>query len=408
MVCISGIPRCATEHQVMFIGRWLTEDLVQPLLGARLARRQACWAGYTVQTHHSLWVHHVTIAGRLSAPHAEHREDGSPPPAHRAAAGVVRTGACRVSVPNCPMTRLEGGLRSTASVSGSGCVPRMRSPKPGFPEPACGPCRSTLRLSQSTSPEATVHWLLHGSSCGASSAGLPGPERAGACWCLALLAPAEIFGCCSSVKAPPSVDGRRQHLELSDDIRRWNGVAELTKRLCNNPRVGGSRPVPHGTFTALVARGREAFCTLLFFRDTWDTVEGVSDPTAATADYRVAGATREAMAPGAPQRRASVGGARERSDRSKGPGAQRRVRERSDRRDCRLCRPPSVARCQSPLMPFLTVIPRVWSFSGRLEGISVAVSAESSAYHMLPFTRPFIGFLLVGRSGLGWRYFPRG
>jgi hypothetical protein len=61
-----------------------------------------------------------------------------------------------------------------------------------------------------------------------------------------------------------------------------------------------------------------------------------------------------------------------------------------------------------PLMPFL-LFPRICSFSGRSGGISVDMSQESSAYHLIP-THPFMvptrrGWVGSGAALLGLKAF---
>lgn len=140
------------------------------------------------------------------------------------------------------------------------------------------------------------------------------------------------------------------------------------QRLCSNPRVGVSRPVPNGTFTQPLSPGcREAMA--LPFRLSPET------PGTPVAGGSVRGPRQRS--PGSGTTRASDGSrgtpttrqrwwGRERSDRIRtrsaamGEGAQRP-------KNRRLCRPPKRSEVPVFLMPF-SFVRRIWSFSGRSAG----------------------------------------
>jgi hypothetical protein len=85
----------------------------------------------------------------------------------------------------------------------------------------------------------------------------------------------------------------------------------LSSRPCSNPRVGVSRPVPNGTLPLLSSSGcREALA--LSFRlspETPGTKSQESLSGGRDSGHRGLEPLASAMASGAPQRRASVGGA---------------------------------------------------------------------------------------------------
>jgi hypothetical protein len=155
------------------------------------------------------------------------------------------------------------------------------------------------------------------------------------------------------------------------------------QRLCSNPRVGASRPVPNGTLTLLLRQGaaRQWRCLSASLRDAWDASRRRLCPADARA-VTGAGTTRASDGfRGAPTTRQRWWG-----------------RERSDRKPSAA---PTTEAKRGASFPYALCYSfrRIWSSSGRSTGfLLVGQRKVAPTASFLP--DPFCFLLVGGRLGV--------